>query len=59
MIKPLLVTAGLLAAVPVFAQSGSDPARDPTRTEVWKPVPASVATPAGGAPSDAVVLFDG
>jgi hypothetical protein len=30
-----------------------------TLTEVWSPVPPSVAAPAGGIPSDAIVLFDG
>ncbi|MEG0185229.1 MAG: DUF1080 domain-containing protein [Stenotrophomonas sp.] len=58
-INPLLMAAGMLAAAPVFAHAGSDPARDPAKTEVWTPVPASVATPEGGAPSDAIVLFDG
>ncbi|MGG6343033.1 3-keto-disaccharide hydrolase [Stenotrophomonas indicatrix] len=58
MIGSLLIAAGLLATAPAFAQA-DDPARDPTKTEVWKPVPAIVATPPGGAPSDAIVLFDG
>lgn len=30
-----------------------------TLTEVWAPIPPVVATPAGGVPSDAIVLFDG
>ena len=59
MIRPLLMATGLLAAAPAFAQAGGVPARDPTRTEVWTPVPATVATPVGRAPSDAIVLFDG
>ena len=59
MIKPLLIAAGVLAAGSVFAQEGADPARDPKKTEVWTPVPATVATPPGKAPSDAIVLFDG
>ncbi|WP_421576108.1 3-keto-disaccharide hydrolase [Stenotrophomonas maltophilia] len=59
MTRPLLMAVGLLATAPVFAQTDSDPARDPAKTEVWTPVPASVATPPGGAPSDAIVLFDG
>ncbi|HFK2919120.1 TPA: DUF1080 domain-containing protein [Stenotrophomonas maltophilia] len=58
-IKPLFIAAGVLAAAPVFAQAAADPARDPEKTEVWSPVPAIVATPAGAAPSDAIVLFDG
>lgn len=59
MTRPLLMAVGLLATAAVSAQANSDPARDPAKTEVWTPVPASVATPPGGAPSDAVVLFDG
>ncbi|KAF1055347.1 MAG: hypothetical protein GAK43_00140 [Stenotrophomonas maltophilia] len=63
MTRPLLIASCLLAAAPAFAQAhgdaARDPARDPARTEVWTPVPASVATPAGAAPSDAIVLFDG
>ncbi|HBP01889.1 MAG TPA: DUF1080 domain-containing protein [Stenotrophomonas sp.] len=59
MIKPLLIAATVLAAAPVFAQNGADAARDPKKTEVWTPVPATVATPPGKAPSDAIVLFDG
>lgn len=58
-IAPLLIAAGVLAAAPAFAQVNTDPARDPAKTEVWTPVPATVATPAGKAPSDAIVLFDG
>ncbi|MFL6957013.1 DUF1080 domain-containing protein [Nocardiopsis yanglingensis] len=58
-IKPLLIAATVLAAAPVFAQNGADATRDPKKTEVWTPVPATVATPAGRAPSDAIVLFDG
>ncbi|KLD69310.1 3-keto-disaccharide hydrolase [Xanthomonas pisi] len=59
MTRPLLMAAGLLAAAPAFAQASGDPSRDPTKTEAWTPVPAIVATPPGGAPSDAIVLFDG
>jgi hypothetical protein len=59
MTRPFLMAAFLLAAAPAFAQADGDPSRDPTRTEVWKPVPATVATPPGAAPSDAIVLFDG
>lgn len=58
MSKPLLMAVCVLAAMPAFAQA-DDPARDPTRTEVWKPVPATVATPMNAAPSDAIVLFNG
>ena len=59
MIRPLLMAAGLLAAAPAFVQAGDGPSRDPTKTEVWTPVPATVATPVGSVPSDAIVLFDG
>lgn len=58
-IKPLWIAAGVFAAAPAFAQAAADPAHDPKKTEVWSPVPAIVATPAGAAPSDAIVLFDG
>jgi hypothetical protein len=59
LIRSLHVAAGLLATASVFAQSDTDPARDPARTEVWTPVPAVVSAPPGKAPSDAIVLFDG
>lgn len=49
----------ILAAAPAFALAQDAPQRDPASTEVWKPVPAVVATPKDAAPSDAVVLFDG
>ncbi len=58
-IRPLVIAASMLAAGPAFAQAGASPARDPAKTEVWTPVPATVATPPGKAPSDAIVLFDG
>jgi len=53
--RSILVLAGLSAASAALAQT------KPEETEVWKPI-ASVVTPAaaaGGAPSDAIVLFDG
>ncbi|MGO4552642.1 DUF1080 domain-containing protein, partial [Stenotrophomonas sp. 2YAF22] len=50
-ITPLLIAAGMLAAASAFAQAAADPARDPAKTEVWTPVPATVATPPGKAPS--------
>ncbi|WP_259152493.1 DUF1080 domain-containing protein [Xanthomonas sp. 3793] len=59
MTRLLLMAACLLAAAPAFAQTSGEPSRDPAKTEVWTPVPATVATPPGGAPSDAIVLFDG
>jgi hypothetical protein len=59
MANPILLATCLLAAMPAFAQADVAGARDPAKTEVWTPVPATVATPAGRAPSDAIVLFDG
>lgn len=59
MTRPLLMAACLLASAPALAATKGDPARDPALTEAWTPEPAIVATPPGGAPSDAVVLFDG
>jgi hypothetical protein len=58
-IRPLVIAASMLAAGPAFGQAGASAARDPAKTEVWTPVPATVATPPGKAPSDAIVLFDG
>jgi hypothetical protein len=57
--KSIAMTGCLIAAIPVLALAQSDSKGDPAKTEVWKPVPAAVATPQGAAPSDAVVLFDG
>ncbi|WP_282295602.1 DUF1080 domain-containing protein [Stenotrophomonas sp. PS02289] len=59
MTRPLLMAACLLAAAPALAAPKDDAARDPATTEAWTPEPAVVATPQGGAPSDAIVLFDG
>jgi len=53
------MAACLFAAAPALAAPKGDPARDPATTEAWTPEPAIVATPPGGAPSDAIVLFDG
>jgi hypothetical protein len=58
-ITPLLIAAGVLAAAPAFAQANTEPTRDPAKTEVGTPVPATVATPPRKAPTDAIVLFDG
>lgn len=57
--KPVSLMFCLLVCAPAFAQSQAGPQRDPASTEVWKPVPAAVATPGGAAPSDAIALFDG
>ena len=61
MTRPIPMAACLLAVFPVLAlaQATGDQARDPARTDAWKPVPVAVATPRDAAPSDAVVLFDG
>jgi hypothetical protein len=59
MTKPILMALCVLAATPAFAQAQGETPRDPAKTEVWKPIPAAVATPRDAAPSDAVVLFDG
>jgi hypothetical protein len=57
--RPLAVSALLAMTVSLYAQENSQ--AKPEETEVWEPVP-KVVTPAstpGGAPSDAIVLFDG
>lgn len=41
----------------LFAQADELP--DPKLTEYWTPQPPVVSAPAGGVPSDAIVLFDG
>lgn len=51
-ILALSVTGSLL-----FAQPAELP--DPKLTEYWTPQPPVVSSPAGGVPSDAIVLFDG
>jgi hypothetical protein len=50
-----------LAAGGLFVASSAMAQTKPEDTEVWKPVPPVVtpAATAGGAPSDAIVLFDG
>lgn len=53
-----LLAGPVLAAPAVAAEEMSRAARSQV-TEIWEPVPASVATPEGQPPSDAVVLFDG
>lgn len=53
--RSVLTLVGLLAASSVLDQS------KPEETEAWKPVPPIVSpvVAPGGAPSDAIVLFDG
>ncbi|MBB3141778.1 3-keto-disaccharide hydrolase [Halomonas organivorans] len=54
----LMTGLAALASTAAQADELSDAERA-ARTEVWAPVPPVVAAPAGGVPSDAVVLFDG
>jgi hypothetical protein len=50
---PILILGSL---IPLIA-AGSRPPNE--LTEVWQPVPTVIGTPASGAPSDAIVLFNG
>lgn len=54
----LLVTSAAAAESTALATT-ADNLPPPALTEVWQPVPAVVTAPAGGIPSDAIVLFDG
>ena len=57
-----LFTAALLpglSADPLVPRLASEPGMKPEDTEIWKPIPTVVNSPAGGIPSDAIVLFDG
>lgn len=59
-IKPISGVAGFACGLGLMSTAAFAQTR-PEDTEVWKPVPV-VVTPAsapGGAPSDAIVLFDG
>ena len=61
MTKAHLATFALaLIALIIFQTTAQAQVKDPKATEVWDPVPRKV-TPGknGGAPSDAIVLFDG
>lgn len=53
------VFLALLAAVSVSSAADDADLPPPEQTEYWTPVPPVVHVPAGGVPSDAVVLFDG
>jgi len=57
---PVLVVFALVA-VSLAAQTppAADNLPDPKLSEVWTPVPPVISAPAGGIPSDAIVLFDG
>lgn len=49
----------LLLAAAVIAAHAADQLPAPELTEYYSPVPPVVSAPAGGIPSDAIVLFDG
>ena len=53
----LCILALALSGSVMFAQEDELP--DPKLTEYWTPQPPVVSSPAGGVPSDAIVLFDG
>lgn len=60
----LLAACTGLITLPVMASQDStegelSPHQQAEKTEVWEPVPESVAVPDSGVPSDAIVLFDG
>lgn len=58
--KRVFVGALIAGLAPTGAQAdASSDAERAARTEVWGPLPPVVEAPAGGAPSDALVLFDG
>lgn len=53
-----------LSPLPAFlvlavVSRSADELPPPSATQVWEPVPPIVSAPANGAPSDAIVLFDG
>jgi hypothetical protein len=48
-----------LLPVCLLRLSGAEPLPPPEATEQWTPVPPTVQVPAGSAPSDAIILFDG
>lgn len=53
-----LLPVGLVMAMLAGSAQAND-AEKAARNEVWEPVPPVVTAPAGGVPSDALVLFDG
>ncbi|GGZ81359.1 MAG: hypothetical protein CL578_24300 [Alteromonadaceae bacterium] len=54
-----LAGGALLSHTASAEQSQAEREAQAQKTEVWEPVPKSVATPIGKAPSDAVILFSG
>lgn len=61
MAKTFIFLSAMFGLGGLFAGSPAGAQAKPEETEVWKPVPAAVAPAkeSGGAPSDAIVLFDG
>ena len=55
----MLRPAPILALIFAVTASAAEELPPPELTEIWTPVPTVVAAPAGGVPSDAIVLFDG
>ncbi|WP_033187064.1 3-keto-disaccharide hydrolase [Paraglaciecola mesophila] len=56
----LLLAGAISLSHGVYAeQSQAEREAQAQKTEVWEPVPKTVSTPVGKAPSDAVVLFNG
>jgi hypothetical protein len=55
---PLILLPALAGILSIHVRA-EDPLPPPEVTEQWTPVPAVVHAPAGAAPSDAVILFDG
>jgi len=57
--RPLPGFAVTLLSLAALALHAADELPPPELTEYYSPVPPVIAAPAGGAPSDAIVLFDG
>lgn len=55
----LLASSVAISSYAQAEQSQAEREKLAQKTEVWEPVPASVSTPVGKAPSDAIVLFSG
>jgi len=62
LVSLILLATAANAVVGARAQNNASalpPLPPPEATEQWEPVPPVVSAPANGAPSDAIVLFDG
>ena len=55
----LLASSAVISSYAQAEQTQAEREKLAEKTEVWEPVPASVSTPVGKAPSDAIVLFSG